>query len=226
MVTFEQIISQLRFLFEMESELQKKLDNLLKSGHEEAFKDEISVRIDEEMKKNLLNIKKQLERLLRYPPHFAHHLEKLKKFHLSGDYERSVFIMTKFPNLDSSDDKDQTLTKIIETIKEAVLESNYIPRIASDYDYQDIIWSNVEFHLLGCSKGIAIIEDCYKNEFNPNVAMEWGWMRAMGKPVLYLVEENFNNERADAAGFIGYRFSWNNPEEKIKILVKNWLRDR
>ena len=55
--------------------------------------------------------------------------------------------------------------------------------------YFDDVWSNVELYLLGCRYGIAIVEDRFKPELNPNVAMEWGWMRGLGKDVLFLVEK-------------------------------------
>ncbi len=38
--------------------------------------------------------------------------------------------------------------------------------------------------------------------------MEWGWMRGMGKEVLYLVEDTFNQERADGDGLREARFPW------------------
>jgi hypothetical protein len=32
--------------------------------------------------------------------------------------------------------------------------------------------------------------------------MEWGWMRGMGRDVLYLVEKDFKKQRADRGGLI------------------------
>ncbi len=90
--------------------------------------------------------------------------------------------------------------------------------------YHELLWDNVELYLLGCSRGIAILEDQYKSELNPNVAMEWGWMRGMGKEVLCLVEKRFNHPRADWSGLIEDYFSWENPEETINPIVQNWLK--
>jgi hypothetical protein len=55
---------------------------------------------------------------------------------------------------------------------------------------------------------VAIIENRYKQELNPNVALEWGWMRAMDKDVLFLLEKDFKQFRADILGFIPDTFSW------------------
>ena len=46
----------------------------------------------------------------------------------------------------------------------------------------------------------AMVEDKYAPELNPNVAMEWGWMRGLGRRVLYLVEQTFTKKRADWSG--------------------------
>jgi hypothetical protein len=61
-------------------------------------------------------------------------------------------------------------------------------------------------------------------ELNPNVAMEWGWMRGMGRDVLYLVEQDFKRQRADWGGLIECAFDWANPGPDIKAGVKAWLK--
>ena len=79
-------------------------------------------------------------------------------------------------------------------------------------------------HLLACQQGIAIVEDQYLPELNPNVAMEWGWMRAMGKPVLFLLEEAFEHRRADLGDLLDQRFEWANPHPGIDAAVEPWLK--
>jgi hypothetical protein len=78
--------------------------------------------------------------------------------------------------------------------------------------------------LLGCKRGIAIVEDKYLPELNPNVAMEWGWMRGMGRNVLYLVEKEFKRQRADWGGLIEAPFDWANPKLGIEKGVRDWLK--
>lgn len=72
---------------------------------------------------------------------------------------------------------DVQLEAVIQAVRDAVEGCGYIPRIARDNQYHPILWDNVELYLLGCRRGIAIVEDKYLPELNPNVAMEWGWMR-------------------------------------------------
>jgi hypothetical protein len=85
-----------------------------------------------------------------------------------------------------------------------------VARIARDNEYHGLLWDNVELHLLGCKRGIAILED--------------KWMRGMGRHVLYLVEKDFNSRRADWSGLIERQFEWANPVPGIKAAVEDWLK--
>jgi len=119
--------------------------------------------------------------------------------------------------------KDAELQQVIDTVADAVRASGFVPRIASARDYHGLLWDNVELYLLGCSRGVVILEDRYLPELNPNVAMEWGWMRAATKPILVLAEEKFDKNRADFTGLIQYTFDWANPKPGISDAVTKFL---
>jgi hypothetical protein len=53
--------------------------------------------------------------------------------------------------------------------------------------------------------------------------MEWGWMRGMGRNVLYLVEKDFKKKRADWNGLIEYPFDWMNPAPGVSQAIGAWL---
>jgi hypothetical protein len=133
--------------------------------------------------------------------------------------------MTKFPDPKSSSPADAQLTAVIQEVRNAVQGCGFVARIASDNQYHPILWDNVELYLLGCRRGIAIVEDKYLPELNPNVAMEWGWMRGMGRNVLYLVEKDFKKQRADWGGLIERTFDWASPQADIKAAVEFWLKN-
>jgi hypothetical protein len=128
-----------------------------------------------------------------------------------------------FPNYKSKGINDIKLKKPIEVVSNGIKNQGCFPRIALGAEFIAILWKNIELHLLGCATGVAIVEDRYKKELNPNVAMEWGWMHAMGKPVLYLIEEQFGAMRADIEGFVSHRFKWDKPEEEIPDAVAGWI---
>ena len=166
-----------------------------------------------------------LAELVEFPPHHVRHAGLLEKFWESGTYERSVFIMIKFPaDGPARRKKDEDLWRVINAVSAAVEAAGYVPRIATQRRH-DLLWDNVELYLLGCARGIAIVEDKYLPELNPNVAMEWGWMRGMGKRVLYLAEQEFDRGRADLEGLLKDRFSWADPEPGIRRAVTKFLKD-
>jgi hypothetical protein len=140
-------------------------------------------------------------------------------------FYKQVFVMTNFPYPHSPAPVDAELEAVIQAVRDAVRSCGYVPRIANDNQYHAILWDNVELYLLGCRRGIAIVEDKYLPELNPNVAMEWGWMRGMGRNVLYLVERGFNKHRADWGGLIECEFDWANPGRDIKTGVEAWLKN-
>ena len=128
--------------------------------------------------------------------------------------------MTKFPeNAAGEDDK---LKAIIAEVKQSITAAGFIPRIAT-FEYHQELRKNVELYLLGCARGVAIVEDHCRSELNPNVAFEWGWMKGMGKRVFYLMEERFAHTRADWSGLLNKTFSWDNPTEGVRTALTDWL---
>jgi hypothetical protein len=166
-------------------------------------------------------MKTALVDFLRFPPFHPLHRDRMGAFKNTGEYERSVFIMTKFPTQD--DPAGVPLQKVIESVQEAVEAHGFVPRLASDTDFHSDLWGNVELYLLGSCCGIAIVEDRFQTQVNPNVAMEWGWMRGTGKGVLFLIDSACKHRPADIAGLLRREFDWDNPAEKIQGHVKDFL---
>jgi hypothetical protein len=163
--------------------------------------------------------------LLALPPQHVRYETKLGQFRREASFEKSVFIMTKFPEGKTANTAE--LSRVIATVQQSISAAGFVPRIASERMYFDDVWSNVELYLLGCRYGVAIVEGRYRPELNPNVAMEWGWMRGLGKDVLFLVEERAHKYlRADWSGLIQQEFSWREPRKTIPHHVRAWLESR
>jgi hypothetical protein len=165
-----------------------------------------------------------LSQVVEFPPQHTRHERLIESFHGVAGFDKSIFVMTKFPDPKNPAPINAQLTSVIQAVRDAIQGCGYVARLANDVQYHPILWDNVELYLLGCRRGIAIVEDKYLPELNPNVAMEWGWMRGMGRDVLYLVEKDFNNKRADWGGLIESSFKWDNPHQDIKSGVENWLK--
>lgn len=207
--------------------LERDRLDLLNSPLNAVMKDERDriLKADIDRQRQLLS--EVLRDFVEFPPHHARHQQLLSNFHGPATFEKSVFIMTKFPDLKKKKkptSADAKLEAVIEIVRDAVEKCGYVPRVASDSNYHTLLWDNVELYLLGCKRGIAIVENRVRKELNPNVAMEWGWMRGMGRNVLYLVEKEFNQERADWGGLLESPFDWDDPVLGITAGVKGWLK--
>lgn len=175
-------------------------------------------KIADDIRRKELERVQVLEDLVLFPPHHMQYLPLLQQFRTDAASDKSVFIMTKYP--DGEDPvKDKELQRVIDAVTTAVTDCHLQPRLAIAKKYHPNLWENVELYLLGCKRAIAIVEDKFKPQLNPNVAMEWGWMRAMKKGVLYLVEKDAKVAPADLSGLIEDRFAWDNPEPDVKKAV-------
>jgi hypothetical protein len=212
--------------------LERTRRGIVNSGLSESDKenriDDLDRRLDELSKKCI----RVLHDLVTYPPHFLQYAQLIADFQRNkknGEESKkarkgSVFIMTKYPDGNDTE-RDAALKTIIKTVKTAVSKCGFHAALAADTVLHPNLWENVECHMLACSHGIAIVDSKFRPDLNPNVAMEWGWMRAMGKPVLYLVEKDAR-AAADVAGLIKAPFDWLDPEATVPLAVSDYLKRR
>jgi hypothetical protein len=224
MIDFNEALAALRLDVLKLAQLEHDRLDLLNSPLNPAMKDERDLELKNDIERQRQRMIRVLREVVEFPPHHTRHGQLLAQFHDVAAFDKSVFVMTKFPDPKIPAPVDAQLMAVIQAVRNAVKDCGYLARIASDTQYHPILWDNVELYLLGCRRGIAIVEDKYLPELNPNVAMEWGWMRGMGRNVLYLVEKDFKKQRADWGGLIESQFDWVNPEPDIKAAVEAWLK--
>jgi hypothetical protein len=138
-----------------------------------------------------------------------------------ADYSKNVFIMTRFQP------GNKTLETIDKTIRSAVKTYGLVGHRADDgcYPTDRNLWDNVCTYMIGCKYGIAVLENILQNEFNPNVALEYGFMRALGKPVLLLKEKRMA-PRADILGTLWEEFDMlEGIEMTIGDAINRWVHD-
>ncbi|AEL27156.1 hypothetical protein [Cyclobacterium marinum] len=137
------------------------------------------------------------------------------------DYNKNVFIMTRFvPGNKLLEDLDSEVRR--------VLRANDLNPIRADdkmYLRDRNLWNNVCVYMNCCKYGIAILEDRIANEFNPNVALEYGYMRALNKPVLLLADTGFRNLRADIIGTLREQFDITDINGTIDKPILKWLKE-
>jgi hypothetical protein len=224
--TVDQTILQLEQYFKFIQTAQTQLAELRPEHYfDVASYEEERRRLQQDIREYRKKQVAALEMLERYPQrHHLRHFEKLSQFHQGGNYDASVFIMTKFP--EGAAAEATQLQKVIDALEQGIKARGYVPRIASGPGYHRWLFDNVELFLLGCSHGVAIVEDKYLPELNPNVALEWGWMTGMGRDVLFLREKTFKHDRADWSGLRNAEFEWAYPEAGITAALGNFLPQR
>lgn len=146
------------------------------------------------------------------------------KFQNEHDPKKTVFIMMKFQGGDHQ--KDNKLNVLFNLIK---LELNKygLDAVKADeknYSDTDYLWDNVQIYMNGSAYGIAILENLYSDEMNPNAALEYGYMLALGNRVLLLKEKSFTNIRADILGKIWREFEFDDIGS-IKNAITAWMVD-
>ena len=137
------------------------------------------------------------------------------------DYRSNVFLMTRF------DSNEPYLGQLDAEVRAVLRDYGLNPVRADDriYPSDRNLWNNVCVYMIGCSLGIAILEDRGINEFNPNVAIEYGFMRGLNKPSLLLADRGFRNLRADVIGTLREEFDLLSMSTTVRPTIERWLRD-
>ena len=203
-------------------QVDKLRTEILNSSYPPAQRDE-EAGVQEQAMARLRRYQEQVLRdLVRFPPHKVGHFQNVQQFHAASPFERAVFVMTKFPGK-AGTPVDLELGRVIKAVRDAIDATGHRSHLASDKDWSPALWENVETYLMACGKAVAIVESKHSNELNPNVTMEWGWMRGTERRVLFLVEKTFDKTRADLSGLTREEFDWNNPEPDIAAAVAKFL---
>lgn len=124
-------------------------------------------------------------------------------------FEKNVFIMMPF----SSDNpgsmvKLKILFESIEKTLQRCYGLNVLRADFRDFSKSGWLWDNVCVYMLSSKFGIAVLESFSAKEFNPNVAMEFGFMKALGRELLLLKDKNFTEVKADILGRLSVPFSF------------------
>jgi hypothetical protein len=100
---------------------------------------------------------------------------------------------------------------------------------ADQRKYHDQLWENVCVYMLGCRFGIAVLEDRVASELNPNIALEYGFMRAIDRRVGLFRNAGFKHGRADLSGKLMNEFviddSGRLNGQTLKSSLQQWLSD-
>lgn len=165
---------------------------------------------------------------LHLPRGYEHLAQSVRKCRQEHSYESSVFVMMKFPE-GLPQDQARLLERIYEVIASALGAYGLVARRADKKQYEPDLWNNLCVYMLGCQFGLAVLEDRGANEMNPNVALEYGFMKALNKEVGLLREQSFKHDRADLLGKLVKPFTIQEglvlDEGSLKRAIQDWMID-
>jgi len=177
------------------------MKNLTSSGHE--FLEEYERRQDAGMATSPLEIADSLHCFqIEYP-----------------EPSKACFLMMRFGTT-----KAHRL--ITETIKQ-VLSSFEIQGLKADgKQFHDDVLGNIRTYLHGCGFGVAVFERLEKDDFNPNVSLEVGYLLALGKPVLLLKDKTLQQLHTDLVGKLYRVFDPQDIAATLPSEIEKWLKDK
>jgi hypothetical protein len=146
--------------------------------------------------------------------------ESLKLFKADYPDPRKVaFVMMRFGNTRAHADIVAGIQNTLDTYGITAVR-------ADDKQYHDDLFPNVLTYVYGCGFGIAIFERIETEEFNPNVALEVGYMFALKKNVCLLKDRTLKTLQADLVGKLYRVFDPLDPIKTIPGELSRWLRDK
>lgn len=167
---------------------------------------------------------------LGLPPGFEHLASGVRRFREDFSYDQSVFVMMKFPDPTSTTPVDAELLEDIWVSIDHTLNAYGLKaRRADRRAYTDQLWENICIYMLGSRYGLAVLEDRVAAELNPNVALEYGFMKALNRQVALLRDIGFKHDRADLTGKLSLPFEIDESKKLVRKSltqsVQNWLGD-
>jgi hypothetical protein len=147
-------------------------------------------------------------------------LNSIKLF--KADYpepNKTAFIIMKFGKTNAHD-------KINEAIKKTLASVGITGLRADDKQYHDDLFYNILTYLYGCNLSVAVFERIEKDEFNPNVSLEVGYMLALKKPVCLIKDKTLETLQTDLVGKLYREFDPYEPECTISESLNQWLTDK
>lgn len=144
----------------------------------------------------------------------------LREFQLDFPAPQKVaFIMMQFGSTSAHD-------KIVKGIRDALTPYGIKAVRADDKDWHTDLFYNVLTCIYGCAFGIAIFERIESEDFNPNVALEVGYIMALKKQVCLLKDYTLKSLHTDLVGKLYKTFDPQDPVASISPELTKWMKDK
>tara|TARA_R110000787_G_scaffold453_1_gene1719 strand:+ start:4667 stop:5590 length:924 start_codon:yes stop_codon:yes gene_type:complete len=135
------------------------------------------------------------------------------------NFERNVFVAMRFADTPQN-------AEIWKAISETLASLGMTAHRADTkvYPRDDDLWTNVCVYMLGCKYGICVFEEIDQRDFNPNVQIEYGFMRATDRRVLLLKDSRQPSMPTDIVGKVYKPFDTFQITKTISEQVARWVK--
>lgn len=96
---------------------------------------------------------------------------------------------------------------------------------ASEIEFSENLWENIKVYLESCNTAIAIFTKESNNAFNPNVALEVGYMMSKGCKICLLKDNRLEKLPSDLIEKLYKQYDSSDIENSIPPLLESWCRD-
>ena len=133
------------------------------------------------------------------------------------DFDKNVFVAMRFRSATHFE-------KLYTSLREGLAAYGLKVHRADEkiYAIDGDLWNNVCVYMMGCKYGICVFEEMDEREFNPNVALEYGFMRAMNRQVLLLKEQRMQRSPSDITGKLYKPFDMMDIEASVRTQSTRW----
>lgn len=143
--------------------------------------------------------------------------DSLRHFQLDYPHPEKVgFILMRFGGTEAQ-------SQLLGAIKAALRAHGLDGVRADEKQYHDDLFQNVLTFMHGCGFAIAVFEHAEEGTFNPNIALEVGYLLAMRKPMCLLKDHRLETLHTDLMGKLYLAFDARNPVRGIKKELTSWL---
>jgi hypothetical protein len=99
-----------------------------------------------------------------------------------------------------------------------------VPLLRADHHrYHPQLFDNVCVYLHGCAFAISVFEDAESRGYNPNVALEVGYLQALKKPVLHLKSTSLPRMPTDLQGMPCCHYDPAQIDETVRSNIARWM---
>lgn len=151
------------------------------------------------------------------PPELLPYIDQFRKER--ADPRKNAFIMMRFG-------EGRRHQAIVDAIRNSLALHGIVALRADDKTYAEYLMANVRTYMHGCGFGVAVFEHIESETHNPNVALEVGYMLALGKRVCLLKDKTLKQLPTDMMGSLYSEFDLDDVDASIQSALHRWLRQR